>query len=190
MIIGERDSRRAAGHAQINGQEAGGTKNQCIPLPTKFDLKKLIEECIGEKRESASTNNVKLTANCSLRLRNYFARRAPIRRLILNLLDDAIHHSPKGGTVYVIGKLVAGEIIVKVVDQGAEPWPRVTNNGCDSAACQKSDKQKYNHPTSISSYVSEQIVQGHGGHMGAAISARKWTTVSVVLPMVRSKRRG
>src|SRR5262249_16611150 len=85
-------------------------------LPSAFDLAALARE-VGdvfgvlaeEKRQSLTIAGANV---------DVFADRAVVRQALVNLLDNAVKHSPDGATIAVTVRREAGGAVVEVLDSG------------------------------------------------------------------------
>src|SRR5262249_21854737 len=85
--------------------------------PKDFYLDELVAEAVHATRSLAAAKNIDLTyqATHELPIR---ADEVLVRRMLLNLLDNAIKYTPRGGRVAVSGERANGEYAVTVRDSG------------------------------------------------------------------------
>ena len=88
-----------------------------------------------------------------------------LSQLFINVLDNAVKHSPRGATVLVNGAHVNGEIVVRVRDHGAGLPPGTERKlfsrfwrGDDAAARAGSG---------LGLAIAQAIAQAHGGSIDA-----------------------
>jgi heavy metal sensor kinase len=106
-----------------------------------------------------------------------------LRRLMFNLLDNAVKYTPAGGTVSVRTD-TAGELVqIVVADTGIgipdEHLPRVFDRfyRVDSARGMEPDG------AGLGLAISRAIAEAHGGSIGIASAGRQGTSVTVRLPV-------
>ena len=85
--------------------------------PKAFYLDELVGECVHATRSLALAKNITLTAETGEEL-PVRADEALLRRMILNLLDNAIKYTPKGGRVKVSCERAESEYALSVSDTG------------------------------------------------------------------------
>jgi signal transduction histidine kinase len=89
-----------------------------------------------------------------------------LSQLFINVLDNAVKHSPRGATVVVNGERGAGEVVVRVRDQGTGLQPGTEQRlfsrfwRGDSAAAARSG-------AGLGLAIAQAIAQAHGGSIDA-----------------------
>jgi two-component system sensor histidine kinase BaeS len=106
---------------------------------------------------------------------------ARLRRALSALLDNALQHTPEGGTVKVsMGALIMGYAVIDVTDSGAgiaeedmphifEPYFSGKNANGDGAG--------------LGLFVARHIIEAHGGRLTAISKPGTGSTFSIVLPL-------
>ncbi len=85
---------------------------------SRFYLDEVIADCVRSLRVAAVTKRIALTADCAPDL-SIFADEELIRRLLLNLIDNAVKFTPDEGTVLVRARTAGSDHLVEVTDSGA-----------------------------------------------------------------------
>jgi signal transduction histidine kinase len=88
------------------------------PEAEPFALADLLQDVFEKFELAAQSRGVRLTADIEPRLPNVSADLGMIERVLTNLLDNAIRHTPSDGTVGVSLKFEAGRVEVVVHDTG------------------------------------------------------------------------
>lgn len=85
--------------------------------PSDFYLEEMASECVRAARSMATANGITLRyqPDGEMPIR---ADEALVRRLAMNLLDNAIKYTPAGGTVSVACERAGGEYALRVCDSG------------------------------------------------------------------------
>jgi len=83
-----------------------------------FDLKALLEECAAIVSGKIEENNQKLDITIEEHLPHIKADRDKIKQVFLNLLNNAYKYGGEGNTIRLDARHEAGEIIVRVEDNG------------------------------------------------------------------------
>lgn len=158
-----------------------GRTLELVLTPTDFVA--LAEEAAGEVGQGAPRHNVRVDADEPAVIGSW--DRARLRRVLGNLLGNAVKYSPLGGDVVVrIGRDagVDGEwAVVSVIDEGLgipeedlprvfEPFHRGGNVGRIGG-------------TGIGLFGARRIVEQHGGSISATSAEGKGATFTVRLPL-------
>jgi signal transduction histidine kinase len=110
--------------------------------------------------------------------------RRRLQQALLNLLNNAVKYSPRGGNIAVIAfPDKEGDAKVSVHDEGigvrAEDIPRLFNK-----FTRLFDKRAMNIGGSgLGLFITKSIIEAHGGHMGVESEWGKGSTFSFVLPL-------
>src|SRR5204863_7594884 len=83
----------------------------------EFYVNDLIAECCRSVQALASANNVELECRCPEDV-SFRGDAELIRRLVLNLLDNAIRYTPAGGRISVRLEASTGNLRIQVADTG------------------------------------------------------------------------
>ena len=112
-----------------------------------------------------------------------------IRRLLLNLLDNAIKYTPQGGQVTLECKKQSGQYIVSVTDTGPgispELQPRIFERffRADKA---RSRSETDGGGAGLGLSIARWIAEAHHGQLDLARSDASGTTFTVTLPTPQS----
>ncbi|HEY3759404.1 MAG TPA: HAMP domain-containing sensor histidine kinase [Solirubrobacteraceae bacterium] len=145
------------------------------------DLGELVGEAIELVRPATEAAGVALSAQLPPDLAPAEANADKLRRVLLNLLQNAIHHTPPDGSVAIRAASVDGAVEIEVADSGAgiaapdrahvfEPFYR----GSGEAA-------RTQPGSGLGLAISRAIVEAHGGHIWLA-EATGGTSVRFTLP--------
>ncbi len=97
--------------------------------PESFSIGELVQDVIQKFQLSAGEKGVGITTNAGAEIPFVFADIALIGRVLENLLENAIHYTPSGGTVRVLLKTRPADVVVTVSDTGCgisrEDLPRI-----------------------------------------------------------------
>jgi signal transduction histidine kinase len=145
------------------------------------DLTELVGETIELVRPTVEAAGVVLRAELPADLAPADANADKLRRVLLNLLANAIHHTPADGSVAIRAAAVDGTVEVEVADTGAgiaaEDRPHVFEpfyRGSDDAARTRPG-------SGLGLAISRAIVEAHGGRIWLA-DAAGGTSVRFTLP--------
>ena len=128
---------------------------------TKFDVIKLINECADELNSLAQRQDIKIEISCTDNELFINADKNEIRRVLVNLIGNAIKHSTNSSFVKVEVKKSEKDLFVDVIDNGI---------GLSSSDCEKlfnrfsqGTNQKRSTSTGLGLYLSRQIIEAHEG---------------------------
>ncbi len=104
-----------------------------------------------------------------------------LRRVFINLIGNAIHHSPAGGRIEVFGSSGDGTVTVSVKDNGrgipAEDIPRLFQRFSQGTSKVRSSG------TGLGLYLSRQIAEAHHGAISVESEEGKGACFSLSLPV-------
>ncbi|MBN1953174.1 MAG: hybrid sensor histidine kinase/response regulator [Bacteroidales bacterium] len=86
--------------------------------PEPFDLHRVIHGIVDEKREKLDKKQLKLKLGLSNSPESCFAEKQLIEICLSEVLDNAIKHSERGGSIYILTESHRNDIMVKITDEG------------------------------------------------------------------------
>jgi signal transduction histidine kinase len=142
------------------------------------DLGELLAQVVASAQDHAASGEVRLVLQTDDRAVVVGARPA-LRRAVLNLVDNAIDHTPAGGEVRVVLRASRTEVVVSVADTGpgltpgeeAEVMRRFRSGG------QRSGRAHYG----LGLALTQEIANRHGGQLRIAPS-EQGAAFELVLP--------
>ena len=148
--------------------------------PTLIDVRRLVESVVARfEQPHAGTHEFSVEFSDGL---VGFWDESRIDQVLTNLVSNAVRYSPDGGLVRVVAQRVADEVHFTVADQGIgipeerqgqlfEPFQRL-----------HADRRIVD-GTGLGLYISQQIVERHGGAMHVESASNAGSTFTVRLPM-------
>jgi signal transduction histidine kinase len=91
-------------------------EGQLKPRLSTFEVQPLVDEVFGELGAEALTRSVKLHSSVSTTMLQ--ADRDLVQRMLANLVENAIRHSPSESTVRLIAESIDGDTELRVSDEG------------------------------------------------------------------------
>jgi len=152
--------------------------------PRDFYLDELVGECVHSARTLALAKKISLNLEESSESPIH-ADESLLRRMILNLLDNAIKYTPEGGRVTVTCKRVGDEYVVGITDTGggipAELQPRIFERffRADKA---RSRAENDGGGAGIGLSISRWIAEAHQGRLELTGSDSVGSTFTAYLP--------
>lgn len=157
-----------------------------LPLKVSdFSVERLLTQVVQEcslYAEQAHGRQVRLDLNVEppgLTTRGDSER---IHQVVSNLIENAVRHSPDGGTVSIKASQVSDDLILQIADEGpgiqAEERERVFERFYRSDTARSSDSGG----SGLGLAIARWIVDLHGGRISVGDNQPKGCRVSVVLP--------
>ncbi len=128
---------------------------------TKFDIVKLTNECVNELELLAQKSKIDLIIDSTEAELFVNADKNEIRRVVTNLIGNAIKHSQKSSCVKINIKKSKKDLIFDVIDDGIG----LSKEDCDKLFNRFSQgtNQKRSSSTGLGLYLSRQIIEAHNG---------------------------
>jgi len=128
---------------------------------------------VAEDRQIKVTVNVPEAIHC-------FADRGRLQQVLVNLLDNALKYTAKGGAVEFSAEERVNETVITVRDTGmgiaAEELPRIWER------LYRGDKSRTERGLGLGLSLVKAIVQAHGGRVEVESAPGKGSTFRVRLP--------
>lgn len=109
-----------------------------------------------------------------------------LRRLFLNLLVNAVRHTPPDGQVEVAARNGAGRITVTVRDTGEGIPPEHLPHVCERFYRVDAARSRASGGTGLGLAICQTIAQAHGGTLAIDSEVGVGTTVTVTLPVAEA----
>ena len=146
--------------------------------PTDFTL--LVTETVSSFRGQADATSIALSAECAPDLPLLDVDPARVREVLANLIANALHYTPPGGTIRVRCSLDSGgrEVVVAVGDTGAgipaDDLPHVFD---------RFYRARDSHGMGLGLAIAKNLVTAHGGEIRAESEPGQGTTIRFSLPL-------
>jgi signal transduction histidine kinase len=145
-------------------------------------LADLIQETVNAICPEADSHNVAVSAEIASNLAPARANPEKLQRVLANLLQNAIHHTPPDGSVLVSARPADGLVEIEVSDTGegipVDDRPRVF----DPFYRGDSDVENARAGTGMGLAIARGIVEAHGGKIWVA-EASRGTRIRFTLPL-------
>ena len=152
------------------------------PVLTQFDLPNALEFTVAMKEPMAQRKGVALELAVDPGVGDVVADEHQIRRVLYNLLDNALKFTPPGGHVSVAATSVKGEVRISIVDSGigipAAELSHIFKDGFQGMGGKESGQGK-----GQGLAIAEQYVEMHGGRIWAASNEGQGAAFTFTIPM-------
>ncbi|MGH7636203.1 MAG: ATP-binding protein [Gemmatimonadaceae bacterium] len=158
--------------------ESGGW----VPTPARIDVAAAAEEAAAPYRDDAGKRGSRLVISIHPSATFLQADPVAVRQALSNLIENAVRHTPSGGTITIFSGVEDGSVVLGVRDTGAgiprEHLPRVFERfyRVDPARSRAAGG------TGLGLAIVKHLVEAHGGHVRAESEVGRGTTVSLVFP--------
>jgi signal transduction histidine kinase len=115
------------------------------------------------------------------------ADRAKLRRVLVNLVSNALKFTPRGGRVEISATLDGGAAKVSVSDTGVGIPPEDIERLFDKYEQARSRATRSEKGTGLGLYITRQLVELHGGRIEARSEVGRGSTFSFTIPVAHGK---
>jgi PAS domain S-box-containing protein len=148
----------------------------------ELDIFDLLKKCVPELQALADHRGIDLAAQLPSSRPNIVGDRLAIRRVFLNLLDNALKFTGRDGTVRVTADVKETFVLVKVADTGLG-ITQDDQSKLFQRYYQGETGKRYAIGTGLGLYLCKQIVTAHKGTITVESEEGKGTTFSITLPL-------
>ena len=148
--------------------------------PTRVDLTELADEAVETLRPLATKSDVRLAIVAGDRI-VITADPAQLGRVVRNLIENAIRHSPSGGTVTVELEVRDAAAVVRVVDEGEGFPPELGDRVFEPFTRGDPARDTRTGTAGLGLAIAAAIVAAHGGEISIAPSDHDGGVVEVRL---------
>jgi len=147
----------------------------------QVELRELIDDTVAAMRAPAEARGVALAAELPPHEVLASANAEKLQRVLFNLIQNAIRHTPADGSVTVRARSAAGGVEVEVADDGEGISPEDGNRVFDPFY--RGEESRRDDGAGLGLAISRAIVEAHGGRIwleGAAPGTRVRFTLRAV----------
>ncbi|MEI8388697.1 MAG: HAMP domain-containing sensor histidine kinase [bacterium] len=151
------------------------------PEKEPVDIKVLLTECLNEISSLAAKNNHSLENNIRSEIPLLNIDRNEIKRVVLNLLNNAITYTQPGGVISLDHEVNETDVIIKIKDNGKGISETDISKIFDRYFSKAMKFRKVG--TGLGLYLSKQIIENHNGKIWAESLADKGSIFSFSIPL-------
>jgi len=147
-----------------------------------IELAPIVDEVVRMMVADAARAGVGLDTSVAEGLPSLHADRRSVRQIILNLLSNAIRHTPAGGRVRIQAMQDGSDITIAVIDNGEGIPADLMDQLFDPYATRNplTDTERPGHGLGLA--ISQRLVRAHGGFIRVESTVGGGTTATVVFP--------
>jgi signal transduction histidine kinase len=123
----------------------------------------LLHSVVEAFEPKAQSKGVQLSLDCPATLPTIIADRARIAQVLGNLLENAIFHTPQGGSVHVSAELAHNDIIVNVRDTGEGVPEEAIPYLFDRLYRHDRSRSRTSGGSGLGLAIAKQLIAAHGG---------------------------
>jgi signal transduction histidine kinase len=154
---------------------------------TSIDLRGLLEELHEAMEPLAREKEITLQEKLNAELPPVEADRTKLRRILVNLLSNALKFTPKQGRVEVRAELEDERVRLTVADTGVGIAPEDVERLFDKYEQARSRATRGEKGTGLGLYITRQLVELHGGEIKVQSELGRGSTFSFTLPKTSDK---
>lgn len=145
---------------------------------TNFEFVDLIHECVKEITPIAEAKKVNIIVRMP-DVASIHGDRLALRRVVFNLLSNAIDYSASGSSVKLILAEGDSESYVLTVTNLGEP---ISEEDLGNLFQRFWQGQRFGVGTGLGLYHARQVVEGHGGEISCSSDRTNGTTIKAIVP--------
>lgn len=146
------------------------------------DLRAMVDQICKELAAMAHSKQQTLENHLPATLPTVTGDKQELRRVLVNLIGNALRYTPQGSHVQVLGQAQDGTLTLTIADNGrgipAEDLPKLFQRFSQGTSRQRSSG------SGLGLYLSRQIVEAHGGRIRVESVEGQGCRFSVLLPVV------
>jgi signal transduction histidine kinase len=153
----------------------------------KTDLAKLMRDVARDQGQAVADRNQQLSFR--LPKRPLYAEVDPhfMRMVLENMLSNASKYTPEGGTITLGVRRAPGHIVLRVTDTGVGIDPSLHDSVFEKFTRVENELSTDVNGSGVGLYLTQQIVELHGGSIDVKSSIGKGSTFLVKIPVKTTK---
>jgi len=151
-------------------------------VKSKFKISQLIDDVVEDMQQIASKRSIRLKSNISAKSR-ILADRGRLKQVLVNLVDNALKFTPKGGQVTVAAKETKGALTITVSDTGIGIKRKDMENLFKLFYQVDSTYQRKYSGTGLGLAICKRLVELHGGTVSVKSKYGRGTSIIASLPL-------
>jgi signal transduction histidine kinase len=137
------------------------------PQVEPFFVQELIQDIVQKFDLTAKSRKIEILASFTQEIPRVYADIGMIERVLTNLLDNAIRHTPEGGTISLELSQEGNQVMVRVVDSGSGITEEHLARLFDRSSPLRQSSGKTHDGAGLGLLISKRILQLHGSTIKA-----------------------
>jgi two-component system sensor histidine kinase BaeS len=146
-------------------------------------LGELVAGCLRTLQGEAAARNIRLTARLDPADPPVLIAPEKVERVLLNLLMNAVRHTPDDGAVEVVVQPDSDHVVVAVEDTGDGLTPQAAHRMFERFWRDDASRARASGGAGLGLAIAHGLVQAHGGRIWAENSSSGGARVSFTLPL-------
>jgi two-component system, cell cycle sensor histidine kinase PleC len=156
-----------------------------------FDIVAVLEDCCLAMRPKAEAGGITLAVETADDIPLLFADERCLRQIVLNLFSNSVKFTKSGGEVRASAAVMRdGELQISIADNGVGIAEDDMEHVFESFGQGRHDVVSTEKGTGLGLPIVRGLVEAHGGRVTLESAVNVGTTVRVILPAFRLRRRG
>ncbi|MEG6521801.1 sensor histidine kinase [Desulfotomaculum sp. 1211_IL3151] len=147
------------------------------------DLGAIINGVQRKFSQIAIEKGIYLEANIEKKLPFITCNRDRIERVLINLMANAIRHTPTGGKISLSATTKANQVYLRISDTGEGIAPEDLSMIWERFYKGDKSRTRTQGGTGLGLAIVKKIVEGHGGQINVESKRKAGTTFNIVLPL-------
>ncbi|HDN79304.1 MAG TPA: hypothetical protein ENG33_02405 [Chloroflexi bacterium] len=179
--------------AQLNGQRLLAMISNLLDISkmeegklvlekAPFNLREVVDEVVADSMAIAVEEDKEITVDIPEGLPPLNADREMIRRVLANLVSNAIKHTFEGGHIKIAARMKGEEMWISVQDDGEGIPPEYHQKIFEKFARVKEKKLGYKTDTGLGLAFCKLAVEAHGGRIWVESEVGKGSTFTFTIP--------
>ena len=147
----------------------------------EHNVTRLVEKAVEDMRVMAEEKSQRLMTNLQTRVQANVDE-DNLRRALVNILDNAIKYTPRGGTIFVALKEIEGKLIIEVTDTGPGIAAEHREKIFDRFYRVEKDRSREIGGAGLGLAIAKWAVEANGGHLELDSQENQGSTFRILLP--------
>lgn len=150
---------------------------------TRFDINELIRKTVLSFERRATNKSLQLHCRFAYETTVISADYDKIRRVVYNLIDNAVKFVPEYGEIVIETSVKPGAVFVSVQDNGRGISPEALPRVFDRFYKADPSRNEYKQGSGLGLSIVKEIIRSHGGHISVESEPGNGCTFTFSIPM-------